>query len=478
MASSYEYPGFTSSISPLIGRFGNTKKRNAAGGHERRDKRAGATRELEVSLSPLVPLRNARTLRRSCRDANASAAWSSETRVGRSDADQSQSSGGDALAGQPARRVARWYTAATAPIGSRVTIYVSSLADMPDLVRRHGVRDLVSIIQPDAQPPTPPEVAPERHYRCAVHDIVEPRPGEVLPGVGSHRRTGRLSRHLGWRSPAPDPLPRRRQPLSRSTAVALIAHVLHTGDPVRSANALRAASHYASPNRRIVALADSVMGFGGCPHRGSGGHGRPDLGDRPGLRQGAGTVYDADCAAVSTFPHFFDGRVTIRVGDITREDVDAVVNAANCSLMGGGGVDGAIHRAGGPAILDECRAIRASRYPKGLPTGKSVLTTGGRMPAHYVIHTVGPVYGVADAEAKLAACYRSSLRLAAEHELGTIAFPAISTGVYGYPADEAAVVSSQAIREFLEDDFGIREVRLVFFGEDDAKSFLDHQVLA
>ena len=181
---------------------------------------------------------------------------------------------------------------------------------------------------------------------------------------------------------------------------------------------------------------------------------------------------------MSTLPNFVGGRVTITVGNITREVVDAVVNAANCSLLGGGGVDGAIHRAGGPAILDECKAIRASRYPKGLPTGEAVLTTAGRMPARYVIHTVGPVYGVADAEAKLAACYRSSLRLAAEHELETIAFPAISTGVYGYPADEAAVVSSQAIREFLEDDFGIRVVRLVFFGEDDAKSFLDHQVLA
>ena len=180
---------------------------------------------------------------------------------------------------------------------------------------------------------------------------------------------------------------------------------------------------------------------------------------------------------MSAFPDFVGGRVTIHVGDITREVVDAVVNAANGSLMGGGGVDGAIHRAGGPAILDECKAIRASRYPKELPTGKAVLTTAGRMPARYVIHTVGPVYAVADAAAKLAACYRSSLRLAAEHELATIAFPAISTGVYGYPVDEAAVVSSQAIQEFLEEDVGIRQVRLVFFAEDDAQAFLDHQVL-
>ena len=180
---------------------------------------------------------------------------------------------------------------------------------------------------------------------------------------------------------------------------------------------------------------------------------------------------------MSAFGDFVGGRVTVRVGDITREVVDAVVNAANGSLMGGGGVDGAIHRAGGPAILDECKAIRASRHPKGLPTGEAVLTTAGRMPAHYVIHTVGPVYGHADAAAKLAACYRNSLRLAAEHDLGTIAFPAISTGVYGYPVDQAATVSSQAIREFLEDDIGIRQVRLVFFAQDDAKAFLDHQVL-
>ena len=180
---------------------------------------------------------------------------------------------------------------------------------------------------------------------------------------------------------------------------------------------------------------------------------------------------------MSTLPNFVGGRVTIKVGDITREVVDAVVNAANCSLLGGGGVDGAIHRAGGPAILDECKAIRAARYPKGLPTGEAVLTTAGRMPARYVIHTVGPVYGIAHAEAKLAACYRNSLRLAAEHELGTIAFPAISTGVYGYPVDEAAVVSSQAVREFLEEDIGIRQIRLVFFAPDDAQAFLAHQVL-
>ena len=142
-----------------------------------------------------------------------------------------------------------------------MTISISSLADMPALVRRHGVRDLVSIIQPDAQPPTPVGVAPERHYRCAVDDIVEPRPGEVLPG--SDHITDLVDFLRTWDGETPL-LTHCHAGISRSSAVALIAHVLHTGDPVRSANALRAASNYASPNRRIVALADSVMGFDGA----------------------------------------------------------------------------------------------------------------------------------------------------------------------------------------------------------------------
>ena len=169
-----------------------------------------------------------------------------------------------------------------------------------------------------------------------------------------------------------------------------------------------------------------------------------------------------------------DGRVAVKVGDITREDVDAVVNAANGSLMGGGGVDGAIHRAGGPAILEECRAIRSSRYPEGLPSGEAVLTTAGRMVARHVIHTVGPVYGTVDAEAKLAKCYRSCLALAADHGLGTIAFPAISTGVYGYPREEAAAVSSGAIQNHLDENPRIEQVRLVFFAAADADVFLRH----
>jgi O-acetyl-ADP-ribose deacetylase len=173
---------------------------------------------------------------------------------------------------------------------------------------------------------------------------------------------------------------------------------------------------------------------------------------------------------------FLAGRVLIRVGDITKEDVDAVVNAANGTLMGGGGVDGAIHRAGGPAILEACKEIRRTQFPDGLPTGRAVITTAGKMTARHVIHTVGPVYGCGgnDKAELLAACYRNSLALAAENGLMSVAFPAISTGVYGYPLDEAATVSSRAIEQFLSTDNSIKEVRLVFFGAGDAEVFLKH----
>lgn len=171
---------------------------------------------------------------------------------------------------------------------------------------------------------------------------------------------------------------------------------------------------------------------------------------------------------------FLTGRVIVKVGDITKEDVDAVVNAANGTLMGGGGVDGAIHRAGGPEIKKECEEIRRTQYPDGLPTGEAVITTAGKMPAKRVIHTVGPVYsrsGRSKAEL-LASCYRNSLRLAVENGLRTIAFPAISTGIYGYPLDEAAKVSSQAIENFLSSNPSLQEVRLVFFSPSDAEAFL------
>ena len=174
---------------------------------------------------------------------------------------------------------------------------------------------------------------------------------------------------------------------------------------------------------------------------------------------------------------FLDGRVVVKVGDITKEEADAIVNAANSSLMGGGGVDGAIHRAGGPEILKECKEIRRTRYPDGLPTGQAVMTTAGKMTAKYVIHTVGPVYGRGGKEKaeQLAACYRNSLSLAVKKGLKTIAFPAISTGVYGYPQDEAAQVSSRAIERFLSSDSSLQEVRLVFFSRGDAEIFLKNQ---
>jgi O-acetyl-ADP-ribose deacetylase (regulator of RNase III) len=171
---------------------------------------------------------------------------------------------------------------------------------------------------------------------------------------------------------------------------------------------------------------------------------------------------------------FLDGRVVVKVGDITYEDVDAIVNAANRYLRGGGGVDGAIHMAGGPQIKRECEAIIKNELPHGLPTGEAVITTSGNLKARHVIHTVGPVYGMNDGrDAELLAnAYRNSLQLAAEHALQKVAFPSISTGVYEYPKAEAAKVSSQAIREFLDSDDSISQVRLVFFKYPDAELFL------
>jgi O-acetyl-ADP-ribose deacetylase len=173
---------------------------------------------------------------------------------------------------------------------------------------------------------------------------------------------------------------------------------------------------------------------------------------------------------------FVNGRVVVTVGDITKAPVDAVVNAANSTLLGGGGVDGAIHRAGGPEILKQCKEIRQRDYPDGLPTGQAVITSAGKMNAKHVIHTVGPVYGGGgkDKAELLAACYRNSLQLAVKHKISTIAFPAISTGVYGYPLEEAAKVSSTAIEKFLKGDKTVQQVRLVFFSPLDAKVFLQN----
>jgi len=156
-------------------------------------------------------------------------------------------------------------------------------------------------------------------------------------------------------------------------------------------------------------------------------------------------------------------------GDITAQEVDAVVNAANSSLMGGGGVDGAIHRRGGPEILQECKRIRAQRFPDGLPTGQAVATTGGRLPARWVIHTVGPVYsGSEDRSDLLASCHTEALRVADELDAEAVAFPAISTGVYGYPLDEAAPVAVRAVRRA---DTRVREVRFVLFDDGALRAF-------
>jgi len=147
-------------------------------------------------------------------------------------------------------------------------------------------------------------------------------------------------------------------------------------------------------------------------------------------------------------------------GDITLQDTEAIVNAANTTLLGGGGVDGAIHRAGGPQILDECREIG------GCPTGEARITTGGRLKARYVIHTVGPVYrdGRHGEPEMLASAYRSSLELASQHKIKSVAFPSISTGAYGYPIEAAAQTALTTVRNFLDSHREIRFVRFVLFG--------------
>ncbi|MFI9819621.1 O-acetyl-ADP-ribose deacetylase [Streptomyces sp. NPDC052013] len=155
--------------------------------------------------------------------------------------------------------------------------------------------------------------------------------------------------------------------------------------------------------------------------------------------------------------------ITLVQGDITRESADAIVNAANSSLLGGGGVDGAIHRRGGPAILEECRRLRASRYGKGLPTGRAVATTAGDLDARWVIHTVGPVHSTTeDRSGLLASCYRESLRVADELGARTVAFPAISTGVYRWPMDDAARIAVETVRST---GTAVEHVTFVLFDE-------------
>jgi O-acetyl-ADP-ribose deacetylase len=162
-------------------------------------------------------------------------------------------------------------------------------------------------------------------------------------------------------------------------------------------------------------------------------------------------------------------RIEAVQGDITEQAVDAIVNAANSSLLGGGGVDGAIHRRGGAAILAECRAIRAEQHRDGLPTGQAVATTAGQLPARWVIHTVGPVYAAVESPAELlASCHTEALRVADELGARSVAFPAISTGVYGYPVEEAAGVAVAAVRGA---DTNVELVRFVLFGDDAYRAF-------
>jgi O-acetyl-ADP-ribose deacetylase len=158
--------------------------------------------------------------------------------------------------------------------------------------------------------------------------------------------------------------------------------------------------------------------------------------------------------------------------DITKQTTEAIVNAANSSLLGGGGVDGAIHRAGGPSILAECRRIVAKI--RSLPAGKAVITTGGRLGAKFVIHTVGPVYrgGRHREPETLASCYRESIRIADDHAVKSLAFPSISTGAFGYPIHEAAEVAIQAVIEALPETTHVQHVRFVLFSVTDCQTYI------
>lgn len=171
------------------------------------------------------------------------------------------------------------------------------------------------------------------------------------------------------------------------------------------------------------------------------------------------------------------GNATLQLikGDITEVEADAIVNAANSSLIGGGGVDGAIHRKGGPKILEECKRIRATEWPDGLPTGKAVITSGGNLRAKFVIHTVGPVWlGGFHVEAELLKqAYRNSLKLATAKGIKTIAFPSISTGAYGYPIEDASRIAIGAVKDFLEKEDKLERVIFVLFSDRDYSVYFE-----
>lgn len=162
-------------------------------------------------------------------------------------------------------------------------------------------------------------------------------------------------------------------------------------------------------------------------------------------------------------------KVYLIKGDITEASTDAIVNAANSSLMGGGGVDGAIHRKGGPTILEECRQIRQTEYTQGLPTGNAAITSGGKLKAKKVIHTVGPIWRAGDPnmDKLLAQAYMNSLQVASSNGLKTISFPSISTGRYGYPIEEASRIALKTVKEFLEENTDVNEVFFVLFSDFD-----------
>lgn len=177
---------------------------------------------------------------------------------------------------------------------------------------------------------------------------------------------------------------------------------------------------------------------------------------------------------MDTIQEYLDGRLVIAVGDITRFEGDGIVNAANSSLAGGGGVDGAIHRAAGPQLMEACRALRAGDWSDGLPTGKAVLTIPGRLPLKGIIHAVGPIWrGGSALEAELlASAYASSLNIAAREKWASLALPAISTGVYGYPKDQAARIVWSSLSAFFKVSSAPATVYLVFYTRPDAQAFL------